>query len=123
MEVKDEAAKSTEPVYLQNHRQNEEFWAVRPYGGEPIADASWVENYYEQRRHEEAQLQNLRSCLNRYVTVESWRVSFYFKPNPVPTNSTSKKDQLTVKAIAMRSTLHEGAPFRPLNLSEKVKIP
>ena len=72
MEVEDEAAGSTEPVYLSNQTQNEEFWAVRPYGGEPIADASWIANYYEQRRLEEAQLQNLRSRLNRHVTVESW---------------------------------------------------
>ena len=45
---------------------------VQPYQDEPIADAEWIANYYEERREQEDRLEMLRYRLEGRVTVESW---------------------------------------------------
>ena len=43
-----------------------------PYGGEPLADQEWLENYNRRRARAEEQENFLNSRLNGTVTVDSW---------------------------------------------------
>ncbi len=67
MEVEDDS-----PWTAETQLGNEEQFIVQPYQDEPIADAEWVANYYEERREQEDRLEMLRGRLEGCVTVESW---------------------------------------------------
>ena len=67
MEVEDDAPWTAEPQLGE-----EEEFTFQPYQDEPLADAEWVANYYEERREQEDRLEMLRSRLEGRVTAESW---------------------------------------------------
>ena len=66
MEVEDDSPLTAET------QSGEELAITQPYQNEPIADAEWVANYYEERQEQEDRLEMLRGRFDGHATVESW---------------------------------------------------
>ena len=49
-----------------------EFDALQPYAGEPLADQEWIEEYQKEREEKERNLHVLQDRLDGNVQVDSW---------------------------------------------------